>query len=337
MKPTIHDATHVAFDMPTVDRLSKLGAMNVVRASGRLIVGPNRLEPEEHARVRAGFFGSPDGDGDQLDSSEVRWQPPVAVWLSGSLQERVSLWRVLHRLHALGIPHPNVFPIDVETVAPAGVGEGSLPPFDCGRSVADHPDAVLLERLATARSWPRARHDRAVSLWESYVAPNPLPFVRSCVRGMRSFPELEGAWSFLSAFFPRKVGEGGVRLSRYDELLLRVLSSEWQTPVKVFIHDSRAGNELFEFGSCAGDVFLANRLAQWAQHGDNPPVERVAGPRPGSPMLSWTYRITERGVRLREEGLAHLADAPILPVAGVEAYAPDAPWVLLEDGQLTPL
>jgi hypothetical protein len=138
VKPTIHDATHVAFDMPTVDRLSKLGAMNVVRASGRLIVGPNRLEPEEHARVRAGFFGSPDGDGDQLDSSEVRWQPPVAVWLSGSLQERVSLWRVLHRLHALGIPHPNVFPIDVETVAPAGVGEGS----SSARSIAVDPSRI---------------------------------------------------------------------------------------------------------------------------------------------------------------------------------------------------
>ena len=323
--------------MPTVERLSKLGAASVVRASGRLIVGPSRLEPKEHARLRAAFFGLPGGDGDQLDSAEVRWRPPVAVWFSGNLQERVSLWRVLHRLRALGIPHRDVFPVEVDTVAPEGVRAGAPPPFDCGRSVADHPDPVLSERLATARPWPRARHDRAVRLWESYVDRDPLPFVRSSLRGMKMFPELEGAWSFLSAFFPRRTGKGGLRLSRYDELLLGVLCSEWQTPVKVFIHDSPTGNELFRFGSCAGDVFLANRLAQWAEHGESPPVERMAGPRPGSPMLSWTYRLNERGARLREEGLEHLTDAPVLPVAGVEAYAPDAPWVLLEDGRLAPL
>jgi hypothetical protein len=160
-----------------------------------------------------------------------------------------------------------------------------------------------------------------------------VPLVRSCLRGVSGFPELGPLWLFLSAFFPRKTPQGGLRLSRFDELLLRILSSEWQTPVKVFIHDSPMGEELLPLGLCAGDLFMADRLARWAQHGESPAVERTAGPRPGSRMLSSAYRITERGLRLRERGLDQLTDAPPLPIAGTEAYASGAPWVLLEDGR----
>ncbi|WP_437304850.1 hypothetical protein [Sorangium sp. So ce388] len=54
-------------------------------------------------------------------------------------------------------------------------------------------------------------------------------------------------------------------------------------------------------------------------------------------MLSEVYRLTERGMRLRDEGLDQLTDAPSLPIAGTEAYSPAAPWVLLEDGRLVRL
>jgi hypothetical protein len=50
-------------------------------------------------------------------------------------------------------------------------------------------------------------------------------------------------------------------------------------------------------------------------------------------MLSHVYRITERGMQLRA-GLPQLADAPRLPVGGAEAYGPEAPWVVLDDGRL---
>jgi hypothetical protein len=64
-------------------------------------------------------------------------------------------------------------------------------------------------------------------------------------------------------------------------------------------------------------------------------MERSPGPRPPSyPMLSKVYRLTERGLRLRYHGLDQLADAPSLPIAGIEAYPPASPWVLLENGRL---
>jgi hypothetical protein len=50
-------------------------------------------------------------------------------------------------------------------------------------------------------------------------------------------------------------------------------------------------------------------------------------------MTSSVYRLAERGMQLRSR-LPQLADAPRLPVGGAEAYAPEAPWVLLDDGRL---
>ncbi|XXT14795.1 hypothetical protein WME94_31565 [Sorangium sp. So ce429] len=215
-----------------------------------------------------------------------------------------------------------------------------MPPFDCSSSVSDYPDDVLLERLDNAQPWPRERYERAIHLWDRYVDENPLLFVESCVHGAEGFPELAPLWALLSCFFPRRTTEGVLRLSRFDELLLTILSMEWQTPVAAFVHKSQSGVELRQLLSCTGDLFLPWRLEHWADHGSSPAMERAPGPKPpnaGYPMLSEVYRLTERGMRLREQGLEQLTDAPSLPVAGTEAYSPSASWVLLEDGRLARL
>jgi hypothetical protein len=166
----------------------------------------------------------------------------------------LNLWKTCSWLRHLGIASQDVLILEFDRVPPIRPPEGPRSPFDCSASVGQHPDEVLLERLEKARPWPRARYDRAVRLWDRYVDANPLPFVRSCTRGVKGFPELAPLWALLSSFFPRRTPEGALRLSRFDELVLTILSAEWQTPV-----------------------------------------------------------------------------------AGTEAYAPSAPWVLLEDGQLARL
>jgi len=83
---------------------------------------------------------------------------------------------------------------------------------------------------------------------------------------------------------------------------------------------------------CTGDLFIPKRLDQWATHSPTPAVERAPGPKPETAMLAHVYRITEHGQRLRDRGLAQLADAPPLPMAGTVAYA--SPWVLRPDGTL---
>jgi hypothetical protein len=101
---------------------------------------------------------------------------------------------------------------------------------------------------------------------------------------------------------------------------------------------SQLGAKLWEFLDCTGDLFLPRRLEQWADHDSSAVVERATGPKPadGYPMLSLVYRLTGRGMKLRE-GLERLADAPGLPIAGTEAYSTSSPWVVLDDGRLARL
>jgi len=332
--PGLRSATHVAFESFAVDRLSKLGATNVVRASDCLLIGPSRRDPSEHVRARQAWWSYGEGERwDLLYSPDIQWQLPVVAWVSGSLQERVNLWRACAFLHHLGITSKDLRVLELEPVPPRSGRREPKPPFECAASVSHHSDEVLLDHLAKAQPFPRARYDRAESLWKRFTADNPSPFVRSCRRGAGGFPELGPLWAFLSQFFPRKATRGTLRLNRFDDLLLRILSPEHQTPVKVFVHDSPMGVELRQLASCTGDLFVARRLDQWANHAGFA-VECASGQRPDTPMLAFSYRITERGMRLREGGLTDLADAPSLPVAGIEVYAPSAPWVLLEDGRL---
>ena len=340
--------THVTFGAAAAERLSALGARGVVRSLDNLLLGPSRADPAEHARVRKAWWEEGE-EWDELCSPRAGWQVPVVLWVGASLQERVSLWRTCSWLRGRGIVAKDVLVLEFDAAAPGASREEPTAPFDCAASVADHADDVLLDRLASARSWSRwslerpqtpargarpwrqTRHDRAVSLWSKYTAEDPRPFVRDCTRGVPGFPELGPLWGFLSCLFPRRTAEGVLRISRFDELLLTLLSAEWQTPVKVFVHESAAGAELRQLASCTGDLFVPQRLEQWVQQGA---IERAPGPRPSPdyPMVQSVYRITELGVRLRENGLGALAAAPGLLVGGTEAYA--APWVVLGDGRL---
>lgn len=349
--PSPLSGTHITFDPPAEDRLVKLGATNIVLAHESLLIGPSRRDPPEHVRTREVWFSSQEecsgkdesGESfDRLHSSDVRWEPPIVLWTTQSLDHRVNLWRTCSWLRDLRIPCSDVLIVELEPVYGA-MKRFPEPPrrpqFDCRGSVAHHPDEVLLDRLDKACPWPVERYDGAVRLWDSYADENLLPFVESCARGVEGFPELAPLWGLLSCFFPRRTTEGTLRLSRYDDLILSILSvEEWQTPVGVMCNKSHLGLDLRDLVSCTGDLFLGDRLAQWAKHDSSAAVERAPGPKPPDyPMLSKVYRLTERGKRLRDHGLDQHTDAPSLPIAGSEVYSASAPWVLLEDGPLARL
>lgn len=107
--------------------------------------------------------------------------------------------------------------------------------------MSDHPDAVLLASLAQARPFSQAHYDQAVSLWDSVADEDPLPFVETCLRGLEGFAELADVWALLSCFFPRRTAQGALCVSRFDELLLTILSTEPQSPVSVFVHKIGGG------------------------------------------------------------------------------------------------
>ncbi|WP_437730508.1 hypothetical protein [Sorangium sp. So ce1335] len=337
----IRAATHVTFDAPTAEQVLQIGAADVVLVSDRLLTGPSRRSPLEHTRARQAWWSS-DDLWDNLYSPETRWGLPVFLWVSASLHERVNLWRTCSWLRHLEIAHHDILILDFEPVPrsrPRG-HEGSKRPFDCSHSVSDHSSEALLARVATASHWPSEHYDRAVTLWDSYVDENPTSFVESCVRGVEGFPELAPLWKFLSCFFPRGTAGGGLSLSHFDEIAFSRLTHDWQTPAAIAAQKSKTLVDMWHLLFCTGDLFLPRRLGQWAAHSLSAFVERAPGPKPpdaGYPMLSEVYRLTERGIRLRDKGLGQLTDAPSLPIAGTEAYSASAPWVLLEDGRLARL
>ncbi|MEZ4308528.1 MAG: DUF1835 domain-containing protein [Polyangiaceae bacterium] len=329
----IPSATHVVFHPPADRRLLKIGAANVVRAFDTLIIGPCRRDPAEHARARRAWWHTR-REFDRLYKPKTHWEPPIVVWAAASIAERVNLWRTCSWLRHRGIATRDVSIIELDPTPFSNIPDEPPPPFDGISSVAHHPDNVLLERLRSARPWPSARYERAVRLWDQFVDSDPSRFVRSCRRGVEGFPELAPLWTFLSAFFPRRTGRGALYLSRFDELLLTVLSDQWMTPLDVYVHQSQAGDELQQWFLATGDLFTDYRLAQWAQHASGA-VERAPGPKPpGHPMLSSVYRLTDAGKRLRDGGLQQLTDAPALPIGGIEAYAPSSSWIVAEGGRL---
>ncbi len=332
--------THVVFDTYTRDHLVECGAVNVVRAADSLKLGPSRRDPQEHTRVRRAWrasFGfdvtTEEEEWDKLYASDVRWETPVIVWVGANASDTLNLWRTCHRLSEAGISYRDVRVLQFGAAPASGSGrtfEGIKPPRLDRDLVAFQTDEVLWTALGAARSWPRARFNRAVRLWEEYVDADPRPFARSCRRGVAGFPELADVFWHLSPFYPRQSADGGLRLSRFDELLLRRVTAEWQTAVEVYI--KRFAGAWESVVSRTGDLFVPRRLDQWAAHATSPAVERE--PRPGGgAMSSFVYRLTARGAELRA-GLAELSDAPPLPVGGAEAYG--GPWVL-RDGRLARL
>ncbi|WP_437995901.1 hypothetical protein WMF26_32465 [Sorangium sp. So ce185] len=328
-------ATHVAFSAGMPERLLRMGAAHVARGFDCLLVGPSRRDVEEHLRERQAWWGSSEEWDPFL--SDLRWEPPIVLWVSTCLRERVDLWKTCSWMRRLGVACQDVLVLEFEPAPPSATVDERPPPFDCYSSVAHHPDDVLLEHLDKAQPWSIERYDNAVRLWDSYVDEDPFPFVESCIRGVVGFPELAPMWTLLSSFFPRMTGEGCLRLSRFDELILMLLSSEWKTPLSMCGQNSQLAGLLWEFLDCTGDLFLPLRLEHWAEHKSSVVVERTPGPNPDEPMKSFAYRLTERGTQLRDRGLEQLAEAPRLPIAGTEAYAPSAPWVLLQDGRLARL
>lgn len=318
-------ATHVVFDPDAPERLEGLGASRVLCACDTLLNGPSRREVGEHARAREAWWGA-DDDADAVRTPHLHWHPPVAVWVSSNLLDRVNFLRICSRLRQARIRPSDV--LVIELAPKPWRGEAPERRLGCFGSIMDYSAEELDVAFRRARPMRPARYDRAVSLWDKYVDPNPLRFARACARGVPGFPELAAVWGVLSSYFPRRDSQGLLRLGSLDETLLNAMSEEWQSPAALFAQKSSAGEALRDLLCCMGDVFLSRRLDDWAAFGPEPAVERMQR----EPLDH--YRLSEHGLRVRAEPLASLTSAPRLPVAGTTAYSEELPWVVLDDGKL---
>lgn len=106
-----------------------------------------------------------------------------------------------------------------------------------------------------------------------------------------------------------------------------------EAPLLARAPGSSAGAELSKYWMIRiSDCSFAVRLRQWAEHrGAEAALESVPYRTDRAPMLEARYRLSAVGDEIKRRGLAEIAQGPPLPVWGVTAYDPRAPWVVVDD------
>lgn len=294
-----------------------------------LLVGPCAEAPEVHAqarcdhwafqgRERARWLASFRNITKAIDSPE-----DVIVWTSRLWADAVTrwalcAWRLLRRPASpdLGL---------VVLGDPAGRDDATS--LDGGPLRVTPADAR--RGLDGVRSLSLTRARELALFWRKLCGRSPI----LSSSGGRSGPgrePLHALGTYQAAFFPR-AGARGLVLSRFDELLLSCLGKQGSTPVEVFVSRSAAGEELRQWLTLTGDVFLARRLAQWAHH-DGDAAALVSEPvESENIMKSARYRLSDKGDAILQHGLAEIARGAPLVVWGATAYDPSSPWVVVDD------
>ncbi len=295
--------------------------------SDNWVVGPCAVDPERHAhircdywefqgRARSRFVGSFRGIVEAIDSRQ-----PIVVWTSRLWTDTVALWALCAWRLARSPAEPNLGVVDLGDPAEAGDATGSgggfvrASPADVRRSVGD------------IRSLSLTRVREMALFWRKLSALSPILSVKG-ERASKARKKLFDLGDYQAGFLPR-LGPRGLILSRFDELLFSCLAEQGSTPVEVFVSREPAGEKLrSRWLSLTGDVFLAARLAQWASH-NGKSAALVSEPyKPERRMIAVRYKLSDTGHAMMRHGLTTVDQGAPLPVWGVTAYDPLAPWVV---------
>lgn len=298
--------------------------------SDNWLVGPCASDPEAHARARCDFWGFKGRERTRFVNSfheinqALASRQRLVLWTSRLGSDTAASW-ALCAFRLLRWPdRPNVDLIVLGGPAAAddavGVGGGFIrvTPADVRRGL-EHVHALSLTRV------------REMALfWRKLSGRSPILSGKAggAARARRA---LFGLGSYQASFFPRFDGRA-LALSRFDDLVFSCLGKDWMTPADVFVHRSPGGDELRDkWMPLTGDGFLAMRMRQWAEHRGAEAALESTPYRPDRPMLEARYRLSSAGEAIKRHGLAEIAQGAPLPVWGVTAYDPLAPWVVVED------
>lgn len=316
---------HVAIGGIAGEEIAKVASPVVVADDG-ILLGPASVGPKHHRVARAQYWGSEPSF--ELNEELVRGAgPPFCVWLPPTLHGLLSLGQIcsvaLKRERA-------VFVVALASVPSRAFPQGLDPAPQVYLDVAS-----ILHRPPPATRWSKRETTSAAALWRLWCRRSPAGFSKLCAAGQEQDPQLADLGRYHAGIFPRYVGRR-LLLSRSDELLLRQLSQDWLTPVKVFVNAIKAESKLDAWISHLGDLYVAERLLEWSRHTRNRIVERQKEhpPRP-SEMKRWSFR-WRKGAESILDALPSLRAAPPVSIGGAVAYDPEHPWVCRFDAAGTP-
>jgi len=289
----------------------------VVVDEDNLLLGPSRVDVKRHQQARTRYWGN--APSKKLDRELTRESgPALCVALAPTPGALLGLCRVCSG--ALGRGR------DVVVVELGEVLHGSLAQgVDPAREVAVDT-AGIATRLPSEAPWSRLAMTFAASLWRLWCRRSPVGFSRFCAAGSLLHPQLANLGRIHAGFFPRAAATG-LSLSRLDELILRQLSPDWQTPAKLFVNAMKSDSPLGAWLSLTGDLYLAARLLAWSEHTQGVVVERQKqSPARDSEMVASSFR-WGRGGHAILDALPELQAAPPVEIGGAVAYEPSHPWV----------
>jgi len=292
-----------------------------------MLEGPCASDPEVHCEQRCDYWDLRGRERTLFRSrfhnviNAVKSRQRIVVWTSGLWSDRLMLWALCAWRLRYRPEHPDLEVVVLGDAPEDGFSRGfvRVKPADARRGLDD----------ARALSLTRVQH--IARTWRKVSGRSPVLSTEGGRAG-RARKDLVELGTHQAAFFPRVEGRALV-LSRIDELLFSCLGKDWSTPVDVLMHRSSAGDELRNTWMIrTGDISLATRLRRWAAHrGAEAALESVPYRTDRPPMLDARYRLTAAGEAIKRHGLAEIAQGPPLPMWGVVAYDPAAPWVVVAD------
>jgi hypothetical protein len=321
---TIHIATSA-----DLGRVIRRGLREPVRfVPDNWVIGPCAPDPEVHARVRCDYWEFQGRDRTRFLGSfreimgAIDSRQCLVVWTSRLWSDTVALWALCAWRLVRFPAQPNLGLVDLGDPAEAGGATGSG-----GGFIRVSPAGVRL-RVSDPRSLSLSRVREMALFWRKLSGRSPILRVKG-VRTAEARKKLFELGDYQAGFLPR-LGPRGLLLSRFDELLFSCLEKQGSTPADVFV--SPAGEELrTTWLSLTGDVFLAARLADWARHKGSDAALTSDPYKPERRMNAARYRLSTTGEAMMRHGLTSVAQGAPLPVWGVTAYDPRAPWVVVDD------
>jgi hypothetical protein len=290
----------------------------VVAMMDDVLMGPSSTDPKRHLSLRVRYWNAPHFT--DIDS-EIGTQGPLCVYLPPTASGLLSLCRVCSIAFQ---QKREVFVVDLRGKR-----------VKRSRGIDPDQDAFIVigndvEHLPPPVRWSSIEVAFAATLWKLWCRRSPTAFSRFCAAGSRLHPLMSDLARLHAGFFPRLSGDC-LLPARFDELLLRELSQEWLTPVKIIVNAVKADSELEKWFRHIGDLYFADRLQAWFHHTQGRIVERRQEQHPNNPeMLGWSFRWHPGGEAILE-ALPSLSAGPPVEIGGAVAYDPRRPWISCVD------
>ncbi|WP_437816545.1 hypothetical protein [Sorangium sp. So ce1078] len=324
MRFSLQDTVYVAVGRIAQSELRKI-ASPVVVEDDNILLGPSSTEPKRHRTLRARYWGIEPST--ELNADLARSDgKSICVALPPTVRGLLSFSKICASAAERG---RQVFVMALASDVLPAMPQGPDPAEDVYIDVAD-----ALQRKPSVSQCSELEIVLAATLWKLWCRRSPVAISRFCASGGALHPGLASLGRYHAGYFPRQTAQG-LLLSRFDELLLRQLSSDWIAPVKVFSNGMRAKSGLHAWLSHVGDFYVPKRLLDWSRHSHGRIIECREHPERSSELSRWSFRWRAGGEKILEQ-LPSLQIAPPVSIGGAVAYDADRAWVCRFDVRGTP-